>query len=153
MTISGFFRGAALANFTLSVSESCSLERLPAAFGWHLIGKAVFVVALGPLIGKNFLALPENHIKLTKKNVSLAGLIRDVTGSYPLCIHSQSFCIAMCCFIWIIEYFVIRFKERRNESVDPNPTWSPTKLVRTNAKLERTFLLHYFNHKPQSAKT
>lgn len=52
LSISGFFRGSALANFTLTVSEYCSLEKLPAAFGWHMIGKAVFVVALGPLIGK-----------------------------------------------------------------------------------------------------
>lgn len=52
LSISGFFRGSALANFTLTVSEYCSLEKLPAAFGWHMIGKAVFVVALGPLIGE-----------------------------------------------------------------------------------------------------
>lgn len=51
LSISGFFRGSALANFTLTVSEYCSLEKLPAAFGWHMIGRAVFVVALGPLIG------------------------------------------------------------------------------------------------------
>lgn len=49
--ICGFFRGMALSNFTLTVSEYCSLEQLPAAFGWHMVGKGVFVVALGPLIG------------------------------------------------------------------------------------------------------
>lgn len=41
----------ALSNFTLTVSEYCSLEQLPAAFGWHMIGKAVFVTCFGPLIG------------------------------------------------------------------------------------------------------
>lgn len=46
------FIGMALSNFTLTVSEYCSLEQLPAAFGWHMIGKAVFVTAFGPLIGK-----------------------------------------------------------------------------------------------------
>lgn len=51
--ICGFFRGMALSNFTLTVSEYCSLEQLPAAFGWHMVGKGVFVVALGPLIGKS----------------------------------------------------------------------------------------------------
>lgn len=51
LSISGFFRGSALANFTLTVSEYCSLEKLPAAFGWHMIGKAIFVIAFGPLIG------------------------------------------------------------------------------------------------------
>lgn len=45
--------GMALSNFTLTVSEHCSLEQLPAAFGWHMIGKAVFVTAFGPLIGKS----------------------------------------------------------------------------------------------------
>lgn len=42
----------ALSNFTLCVSEYCSLEQLPAAFGWHMIGKGLFVTAFGPLIGK-----------------------------------------------------------------------------------------------------
>ena len=55
LSISGFFRGGALANFTLTVSEYCSLEKLPAAFGWHLVGKAIFVTALAPLIGRIFL--------------------------------------------------------------------------------------------------
>lgn len=60
LSISGFFRGSALANFTLTVSEYCSLEKLPAAFGWHMIGRAVFVVALGPLIGKILYDFCEN---------------------------------------------------------------------------------------------
>lgn len=32
------------------------------------------------------------------------GAIRDMTDSYPLCIHSQSLCIALCCLVWIVEY-------------------------------------------------
>jgi MFS transporter, MCT family, solute carrier family 16 (monocarboxylic acid transporters), member 14 len=51
LCICGFFRGIALSNFTLTVSEHSSLEKLPAAFGWHMIGKALFVIAFGPLIG------------------------------------------------------------------------------------------------------
>lgn len=54
LSISGFFRGIALSNFTLTVSEAVPLERLPAAFGWHMVGKALFVIAFGPLIGKFF---------------------------------------------------------------------------------------------------
>lgn len=50
--ICGFFRGMALSNFTLTVSEYCSLEQLPAAFGWHMVGKGIFVTALGPFLGK-----------------------------------------------------------------------------------------------------
>lgn len=49
--ICGFFRGMALSNFTLTVSEYCSLEQLPAAFGWHMVGKGIFVTFLGPVIG------------------------------------------------------------------------------------------------------
>lgn len=52
LSTSGFFRGIALSNFTLTVSESVPLERLAAAFGWHMIGKACFVILFGPLIGK-----------------------------------------------------------------------------------------------------
>ncbi|XP_016976987.1 uncharacterized protein LOC108042974 [Drosophila rhopaloa] len=91
LSICGFFRGSALSNFTLTVSEYCSLEKLPSAFGWHLVGKAVFVITFGPLIG----------------------LIRDVTDSYPICIHTQSVCIMICAIAWGIEYLVEYIQVRR----------------------------------------
>ncbi|SPP88659.1 uncharacterized protein LOC117590234 [Drosophila guanche] len=91
LSICGFFRGSALSNFTLTVSEYCSLEKLPSAFGWHLVGKALFVISFGPLIG----------------------LIRDVTDSYPICIHTQSFCIMLCALAWGIEYLVEFLNARR----------------------------------------
>ncbi|KAH8342654.1 hypothetical protein KR067_008409 [Drosophila pandora] len=91
LSICGFFRGSALSNFTLTVSEYCSLEKLPSAFGWHLVGKALFVISFGPLIG----------------------LIRDITDSYPICIHTQSVCIMMCAFAWGIEYLVEYIHSRR----------------------------------------
>jgi hypothetical protein len=53
LVISGFFRGATLINFMLTISEHCSLEKLPAAFGLHMVAKGLFIVALGPVIGKN----------------------------------------------------------------------------------------------------
>jgi len=53
LVISGFFRGATLINFTLTISEYCSLDKLPAAFGLHMVAKGLFIVALGPLIGKD----------------------------------------------------------------------------------------------------
>ncbi|XP_075154483.1 monocarboxylate transporter 14 [Haematobia irritans] len=99
LSICGFFRGSALSNFTLTVSEYCSLEKLPSAFGWHLVGKAVFVICFGPLIG----------------------VIRDVTGSYPICIHAQSVCILLCGVAWSIEYLIdySRRKKIQNAEVDP----------------------------------
>uniref|UniRef100_A0A182W4B8 Major facilitator superfamily (MFS) profile domain-containing protein n=1 Tax=Anopheles minimus TaxID=112268 RepID=A0A182W4B8_9DIPT len=98
LSVTGFFRGVALANFTLCVSEYSSLEKLPAAFGWHMVGKAVFVIAFGPLIGA----------------------IRDWTDSYAICIHSQSFCIFLCVTAWSIELLVKRCRTKK--IVEANPT-------------------------------
>lgn len=52
LVICGFVRGAALINFTITISEYSSLEKLPAAFGLHMVGKGLFVVAIGPVLGK-----------------------------------------------------------------------------------------------------
>ncbi|XP_065079895.1 uncharacterized protein LOC135702779 [Ochlerotatus camptorhynchus] len=98
LSITGFFRGVALANFTLCVSEYSSLEKLPAAFGWHMVGKGVFVIAFGPLIGA----------------------IRDWTDSYPICIHAQSVCIFLCVFAWLVEFAIKRFQTKK--VVEANPS-------------------------------
>ncbi|XP_058814199.1 uncharacterized protein LOC131678155 [Topomyia yanbarensis] len=98
LSITGFFRGIALANFTLCVSEYSSLEKLPAAFGWHMVGKGLFVIALGPLIGA----------------------IRDWTDSFPICIHSQSVCIFMCVFAWLSEFAIKRFRAKK--VIEANPS-------------------------------
>ncbi|XP_058128143.1 uncharacterized protein LOC131291455 [Anopheles ziemanni] len=97
LSVTGFFRGIALANFTLCVSEYSSLKKLPAAFGWHMVGKALFVVAFGPLIGA----------------------IRDWTDSYAICIHSQSFCIFLCILAWSIELLVKRCRSRKIVAANP----------------------------------
>ncbi|XP_031622838.1 uncharacterized protein LOC116340468 [Contarinia nasturtii] len=102
--ICGFFRGMALSNFTLCVSEYCSLEQLPAAFGWHMIGKGLFVTAFGPLIG----------------------LIRDATDSYPICIHAQSFCIFLCCLAWSIEYILSYIRKHKDDDSEPKTTETMT---------------------------
>lgn len=52
LSICGFFRGMCLSNFTLTISEYCPLEKLPAAFGLHMVSKGVFVVIIGPIIGE-----------------------------------------------------------------------------------------------------
>ncbi|XP_068159109.1 monocarboxylate transporter 9 [Drosophila tropicalis] len=113
LSICGFFRGSALSNFTLTVSEYCSLEKLPSAFGWHLVGKALFVISFGPLIG----------------------LIRDVTDSYPICIHTQSICILMCAFAWGIEYLVEYIQSRRRTADAAQvPTQDATSATATAAQ-------------------
>lgn len=96
LCIAGFFRGIALSNFTLTVSEYSSLEKLPAAFGWHMVGKAIFVIIFGPLIGA----------------------IRDMTGSFPICIHSQSICILVCIFAWSVE-FIMKYLKRNEQKKIP----------------------------------
>ena len=91
LCIAGFFRGVALSNFTLCVSEYCTLEQLPGAFGWHMIGKAVFVILFGPLIGA----------------------IRDYT-SYALSIHAMSVCIFLGVLAWIAENVMDRLRKRES---------------------------------------
>ncbi|XP_025831351.1 monocarboxylate transporter 9 [Agrilus planipennis] len=98
LVICGFFRGCALINFTITIAEYSSLEKLPAAFGLHMVGKGIFVVAFGPLLG----------------------YIRDKSGSYPLCLHSQTFFIMLCCFAWSIEYIVVWAKNRNKDNKKPN---------------------------------
>lgn len=51
LSICGFFRGCCLSNFTLTISECCTLEKLPAAFGLHMVAKGLFVLILGPVVG------------------------------------------------------------------------------------------------------
>lgn len=94
LVVCGFVRGAALINFTITISEYSTLEKLPAAFGLHMVGKGLFVVALGPLLG----------------------YIRDATQSYPICLHSQTFLIMLCCLAWSIEYIICWFKTRTKDA-------------------------------------
>ena len=88
LCIGGFFRGVALSNFTLCVSEHCTLEQLPGAFGWHMIGKAVFVICFGPLIGA----------------------IRDYT-TYSWCLHTQSIFILIGVAAWLVEFALARARK------------------------------------------
>ncbi|CAB3228560.1 unnamed protein product [Arctia plantaginis] len=90
LSICGFFRGMCLSNFTLTISEYCPLEKLPAAFGLHMVSKGVFVVAIGPLIG----------------------YVRDYTNSFSTCIHVQNALIMSCVLVWGIEY-ALAFTRRR----------------------------------------
>ncbi|XP_063530382.1 uncharacterized protein LOC134741509 [Cydia strobilella] len=91
LSICGFFRGMCLSNFTLTISEYCPLEKLPAAFGLHMVGKGVFVVIIGPIIG----------------------FVRDYSGSFSLCIHVQNALIMSCVVVWGVEYALV-FTRRRN---------------------------------------
>lgn len=119
------FPGMALSNFTLCVSEYCSLEQLPAAFGWHMIGKGLFVTAFGPLIGifrNKFCNFGQNiYIAFT-----FSGWIRDYSGSYPICIHAQTFCIFLCCLAWTIEYIINYVREHKKDDCELKTTDTAT---------------------------
>ncbi|XP_053599791.1 uncharacterized protein LOC128669197 [Plodia interpunctella] len=91
LSICGFFRGMCLSNFTLTISEYCPLEKLPAAFGLHMVSKGVFVVLLGPLIG----------------------YVRDFTGSFATCIHVQNALIMSCVLVWGVEYLLAATRRRK----------------------------------------
>ncbi|XP_028133286.1 uncharacterized protein LOC114328597 isoform X2 [Diabrotica virgifera virgifera] len=94
LLICGFARGATLINFTITIaeytSEFANLEKLPAAFGLHMVGKGLCIVTLGPLLG----------------------YIRDATNSFPICIHSQTLLIIIGCLAWVTEYIVVWCRKR-----------------------------------------
>lgn len=90
LSICGFFRGMCLSNFTLTISEYCPLEKLPAAFGLHMVSKGVLVVIIGPIIG----------------------YVRDYTNSFRTCIHVQNAMIMSCVLVWGVEY-ALAFTRRR----------------------------------------
>lgn len=52
LVICGFFRGATLINYQLTVAECVTLDKLPAAVGLNMVAKGITVVSLGPLLGK-----------------------------------------------------------------------------------------------------
>ncbi|KAK2585107.1 hypothetical protein KPH14_008618 [Odynerus spinipes] len=89
--IIGFLRGATLVNLNLSVSECCSLKKLPSAFGIFMVSKGIFVVAMSPLIG----------------------YIRDYTQSYRICIHVMTTLIIVTFITWTAEFSYFGFRKRR----------------------------------------
>ncbi|XP_014487676.1 PREDICTED: monocarboxylate transporter 3-like isoform X2 [Dinoponera quadriceps] len=90
-TILGFLRGATLVNLNLSISEHVTLKKLPNAFGMFMVFKGFLVVIMSPLIG----------------------YIRDVSGSYRICIHVMTAVIMMATLIWTIELTYNAFRSRR----------------------------------------
>ncbi|XP_076291674.1 monocarboxylate transporter 12-B-like [Lasioglossum baleicum] len=90
--IIGFLRGATLVNLNLSVSECCSLQKLPNAFGMFMVAKGIFVIMMSPLIG----------------------YIRDVSESYTICIHVMTLMISITFVMWSVEYIYEACRRRRS---------------------------------------
>ncbi|XP_076393499.1 monocarboxylate transporter 2 isoform X2 [Megachile rotundata] len=88
----GFLRGATLVNLNLSVSECCSLKKLPSAFGIFMVSKGLFVVMMSPMIG----------------------YIRDVSESYAVCIHVMTSMIMVTFISWGFEFVYRSLKNRKS---------------------------------------
>lgn len=96
LVIHGFFRGLTLINFPLVISEYATVDKFAAAFGLSMVSKGCFIVGLGPL----------------------NGWIRDYTGSYPICIHTQSVMIMMCVVAWSIEHIILCRRKPKEQPVN-----------------------------------
>ncbi|XP_031828547.1 monocarboxylate transporter 12-like isoform X2 [Nomia melanderi] len=94
----GFLRGATLVNLNLSVSECCTLKKLPSAFGMFMVSKGVFVIIMSPFIG----------------------YIRDVSQSYSLCIHFMTLMISVTFITWSLEFIYTAFRKRRSHLSQKN---------------------------------
>lgn len=77
----GYVRAATVVNQNLVVSEYASRERLAAALGLNMVAKGVAVISIGQLLG----------------------WVRDVTHSYPVCMHAQNVCLVVTAAGWTIE--------------------------------------------------
>ncbi|KYN13878.1 PREDICTED: uncharacterized protein LOC108766313 [Trachymyrmex cornetzi] len=82
LIIAGFLRGTTLVNLNLCISECCTLKKLPSAFGMFMVFKGLCVIIMSPLIG----------------------YIRDVSGSYKICLHVMTAMILVTSVIWSIEF-------------------------------------------------
>ncbi|PBC27539.1 Monocarboxylate transporter [Apis cerana cerana] len=91
--IIGFLRGATLVNLNLTVSEYCSLSKLPSAFGMFMVFKGLFVIMLSPLIG----------------------YIRDASKSYAICIHVMTLIISAMFVTWSIEFICKIFRKGKSD--------------------------------------
>nr|CAD7258213.1 unnamed protein product [Timema shepardi] len=47
--------------------------------------------------------------------ISRSGVIRDVTGSYAACIHSQTVLVYTCCIAWGIEYLFVFLRSKKKQ--------------------------------------
>ncbi|PSN38877.1 hypothetical protein C0J52_18963 [Blattella germanica] len=89
--VNGFVRGSTVVNLNLSLSEYCSDEKkLPAALGINMVAKGIGILSFGPMLG----------------------WVRDVTGSYPLCIHTMSGLIFVSMASWIVEIIITKRQKR-----------------------------------------
>ncbi|PSN41453.1 hypothetical protein C0J52_14533 [Blattella germanica] len=84
----GFLKGAMVVNLSLTIAEHCQLERFAAAYSLFMVINGVITLCLGPLIG----------------------VVRDLTGSFPVSIHVLSAIFMLCVLMWVTEYLWVSYK-------------------------------------------
>lgn len=98
----GFIRGAAVLNLNLSIAEYCCMDKLPAALGINMVLKFFAILSIGPFLG----------------------WLRDATGSYPICVHTQSLLLILVAITWFLEILIRWYRRRhsaeQDESSNPN---------------------------------
>ncbi|KAG7207314.1 hypothetical protein KM043_008981 [Ampulex compressa] len=99
----GFLRGATMVNLNLTVSECCSLKKLPSAFGIFMVAKGISAITMSPLIG----------------------YVRDVSQSYSICIHIMAVMIIVTFVTWSVEFLYGALREKKETSSNSNEA-SPT---------------------------
>lgn len=98
LVIVGFLRGSTIVNMNLTISEQCTLEMLPHAYGIFMVFKGTFVVFFSPAIG----------------------FVRDMTSSYRICIHLMSGVIFFSIAIWGVEYLCEKLKSLMTKKKEAN---------------------------------
>ncbi|XP_029173669.1 uncharacterized protein LOC114942459 [Nylanderia fulva] len=91
LVIAGFLRGATLVNLNLCISECCTLKKLPSAFGIFMVFKGLCVIIISPLIG----------------------YVRDVSGSYKICIHIMTAMTLVTFVMWSVEFLYSASRKRQ----------------------------------------
>lgn len=113
--IIGFLRGATLVNLNLTVSEYCSLSKLPSAFGMFMVFKGLFVIILSPLIGRfNVIIRIMINCRIIIFPFSFTGYIRDASKSYAICIHVMTLIISTMFVTWSIEFICKIFRKGKS---------------------------------------
>lgn len=90
----GFFRSWIHITFSLVFAEYCSIERFPSAYGLYMAVSGIIGMSTGPLIG----------------------LIRDVTDSYPICIHALNVQMMLCVIPWTLELIITALRKKKPDA-------------------------------------
>ncbi|PNF41717.1 hypothetical protein B7P43_G03458 [Cryptotermes secundus] len=92
----GVAKGVRTVYMTIVIPCYVPIERLAAASGIQMVVNGVLLMAFGPLIG----------------------LIRDVSGSYDLCIGFINLLTLMTLIMWTVEIIITRYRHRGQRTTD-----------------------------------